>query len=108
MKDLRDLSVIWRLIKKYGEISVNDLRAEVERTDPSLVDALENILVRLHELYLVDYTGESVRISKIISDDVLSIPCLGCDKLRTCRPGSRNNPFRCEKFVRWFVNEFME
>ncbi|MEX0568709.1 MAG: hypothetical protein Q6363_006060 [Candidatus Njordarchaeota archaeon] len=108
MIELRDLGIVWRLIKKHEEISINDLKAEIEKIDPSLVQTLDNILLRLHELYLVDYTGESVKVSKIISREIIKMPCLGCEKLKTCRPGSKNNPFRCEKFVRWFIEEFVE
>ncbi len=108
MIDLNSISLVWGEILKLGQATLDELRERVEKKSPDVAKNLEEILLHLHKLYMVDFDGYNVTIPEIIDPEIMEIPCLGCEKLKTCKPGSRNNPFRCEKFVKWFIQKFAE
>ena len=108
MTDLEKISVVWSEIQKHKELTLQQLKEAIKQRKPEILEELEDILIHLHKLYMIDYDGTNIKIPQLIDPDILTIPCLGCDKIKTCKPGSKNNPFRCEKFVKWFIKKFTE
>ncbi len=108
MEELKRLGILWGEIRKHRCLTVDRLRKILSEKAPELLDGLEDMLMRLHALYMIDYDGKNIKPSTILDPEIAEMPCIGCEKLKTCKPGSRNNPLRCEKFVRWFVKKFAE
>ena len=108
MTGLDEISIIWSEIRKRGQITKEELKDILSSKKPELVNKLDEILMHLYKLYMIDYDGNTIKIPTLIDPEILRIPCLGCEKLKTCKPGSKNNPFRCEKFVKWFIKKFVE
>jgi len=108
MIDLKSLGVIWGVIKKRGNVTVEELKNILVEENPQLIEKLEDMLLHLYKLYMIDYDGKNITAITIIDEEIAEVPCFGCSKVKTCKPGSKNNPFRCDKFVKWFIKKFTE
>ena len=108
MVDLDEVRVVWSEIRKHGSMTVQQLKEIIQQKKPELIEKLNEVLFHLHKLYMIDYDGETIKVTTIIDPEILQIPCIGCEKLKTCRPGSKTQPFRCDKFVKWFIKHFTE
>jgi len=108
IRDLKKLGVVWGEILRHREISLEALKEAVANRDPASSKVVDDVIKELYALGLIDYEGDKIVVSDIIPDDILEMPCIHCDKLPTCRLGARNDPFKCEKFVEWFINRFSE
>ncbi len=108
MISLDDIRIVWSEIKKHNTITVQQLRENLQQKNPEILDKLANILLHLHKLCMIDYDGDKVKVTTIIDQEILQMPCMGCERLKTCRPGSKTQPFKCDKFVKWFMKHFVE
>lgn len=109
MITLGTLGKVWGIILSKGEITLEELENELKnRGEENIAKELKDILLILYSLYLIDYVEDKIVVASILSDDILDMPCLRCDKVRVCRIGAKNNPFRCEEFVKWFVKHMTE
>jgi len=108
LKELRSLGIVWGVIVERKKVSLEELRAAVAERDPKILESIDEIVEELYTLGLIDYEDNNIVLSNVVPDNMVEMPCIRCDRLSTCRIGARSDPFKCEKFVEWFIKNFSE
>ena len=108
MAGFNELSIVWSEIQKYGKIRYKKLEEEIGKKNPALASKLKDILSELYEMYLIDYEHDEIVRMDILNPAIFGMPCSRCEKIKICRINARNDPFKCEKFVKWFLTNFTE